>query len=253
MTDNRMSLFCLAHVEPSSNAFPVEIESTKTIGDLKDLIKTKKTPEFDDIAADKLTLWRVTIPITDDDNETPILLNNVTKKKLGPLTRLSKVFPEDIPEESIIHIIVQRPPPGVVSESDFVQFVPSAVVGVHQTPGVATSRSPFSVNPASVLTWGGFLDSVRDMPLDRTLQYDPPRFLDIRNFEKEETLHALFQYDLGSVRVLPPFATTDKIMGLEHGSPDLVCIKKGGDTAKRQSILFPIEMKRPVILESEDL
>ncbi|KAG0327580.1 hypothetical protein BG000_000894, partial [Podila horticola] len=98
---------------PTSNAFPVEIESTKTIGDLRDLIKTKKTPEFDDIAADKLILWRVTIPITDDDNEIPILLNNVTsdKKKLGPATRLSKVFPEELPEETI-HIIVQRPPPG---------------------------------------------------------------------------------------------------------------------------------------------
>ena len=42
-------------------------------------------------------------------------------------------------------------------------------------------------------------------------------------------------------------------MGLEHGSPDLVCLKKGGDTTKRQSILIPIEMKRPVVLESEDL
>ncbi|KAF9314604.1 hypothetical protein BG003_003982 [Podila horticola] len=86
MTDNLMRLFCLVNGEPTSNAFPVEIKSTKTIGDLKDLIKTKKTPEFDDIAADKLTLWRVTIPITDDDNEIPILLNNITsdRKKFGP-------------------------------------------------------------------------------------------------------------------------------------------------------------------------
>lgn len=91
------------------------------------------------------------------------------------------------------------------------------------------------------------------MLLDQTPQYGPPRFLDIRNFEREETLHGLFQYDLGSIWVLPPFATMEKIMGLEHGSPDLVCLKKGGDTTKWQSILFPIEMKRPVILESEDL
>ncbi|KAG0350128.1 hypothetical protein BGX24_008247, partial [Mortierella sp. AD032] len=46
MTDNRLSLFCLVHGEATSNAFPVEIESTKTIGDLKELIKTKKTNDF---------------------------------------------------------------------------------------------------------------------------------------------------------------------------------------------------------------
>ncbi|KAK3838833.1 MAG: hypothetical protein J3R72DRAFT_512002 [Linnemannia gamsii] len=51
------------------------------------------------------------MPITEDD-EIPILLNNVTdkdRKKLGTATRLSKVFPESLPEETI-HIIVQRPP-----------------------------------------------------------------------------------------------------------------------------------------------
>ncbi|KAG0373735.1 hypothetical protein BGX24_011312 [Mortierella sp. AD032] len=30
--------------------------------ELKDAIKTKKAQEFDDIDADKLTLWRVSIP-----------------------------------------------------------------------------------------------------------------------------------------------------------------------------------------------
>ncbi|KAF9304398.1 hypothetical protein BG003_001713, partial [Podila horticola] len=92
MTDNIMTLFCLVEGEPTSNAFPVDIVPTKTIGVLKDFIKTKKAPRFDDVAADELTLWRVSILITDDDDEIPILLNNVNsdKKKLGPATRLSK-------------------------------------------------------------------------------------------------------------------------------------------------------------------
>ncbi|KAF9325209.1 hypothetical protein BG006_011289, partial [Podila minutissima] len=48
MTDNHRTLFCVVEGETPSNAFPVEIELTKTIGDLKDLIKTKKTNNFHD-------------------------------------------------------------------------------------------------------------------------------------------------------------------------------------------------------------
>ncbi|KAG0302864.1 hypothetical protein BGZ97_002144, partial [Linnemannia gamsii] len=60
----------------TSNAFPVEIESTKTIGSLKELFKAKKTNDFQDVDADRLTLWRVSIP-DDDDNDFPVLLGAV--------------------------------------------------------------------------------------------------------------------------------------------------------------------------------
>ncbi|KAF8931909.1 hypothetical protein BGZ47_011637, partial [Haplosporangium gracile] len=98
MTDNRLSLFCLVNGEATSNAFPVEIEATKTIGDLKELIKTKKTNDFQDVDADKLTLWRVSISVADDNNDDndddnedlPILLDNVLKndkKRLMAVTQ----------------------------------------------------------------------------------------------------------------------------------------------------------------------
>ncbi|KAG0015829.1 hypothetical protein BGZ81_011501 [Podila clonocystis] len=113
MTDNRLSLFCLVEGESSSVAFPVKTSSADTVGDLKNLIVNgDQAPAFKDVASKDLTLWRVSIPIEDD--EVPILLNNVThkdKKKLGPATRLSKVFPEELAEETV-HIIVQRPPQG---------------------------------------------------------------------------------------------------------------------------------------------
>ncbi|KAH7055029.1 hypothetical protein BKA57DRAFT_452799, partial [Linnemannia elongata] len=109
MTENRISLFCLVDGEATSNAFPAEIESTKTIGDLKKLIKTEKAPRFDDVAADELTLWRVSIS-DDDDNDLPVLLDSVPeKKKLKATTRLLKVFDTELPDDTI-HIIVQRPP-----------------------------------------------------------------------------------------------------------------------------------------------
>ncbi|KAF9577054.1 hypothetical protein BGW38_007989, partial [Lunasporangiospora selenospora] len=108
-----LTLFCLVDGKATSNAFSVKVPLSDTVNDLKNAIKTEKTPEFDDIAADKLTLWRVFIPIPEDDeDEQPILLNNIVtkdKKILGPRTRLSTLFPESPDEDP--YILVQRPPP----------------------------------------------------------------------------------------------------------------------------------------------
>lgn len=54
MTDNRLSLFYVVDGESTSNAFSVKVMTTDTIDDLKDAIKVKKTPKFDDIATDEL-------------------------------------------------------------------------------------------------------------------------------------------------------------------------------------------------------
>ncbi|KAG0247163.1 hypothetical protein BG011_001931, partial [Mortierella polycephala] len=112
MTDNHLTLFCLVDGETTSNAFPVKIASDDTVGGLKELIKAESAMKFKDVNANDLTLWRVSIPVSDDDDEILILLNNVTdkdKKKLGPTTRLSKLFPES-PDVNT-YILVQRPPP----------------------------------------------------------------------------------------------------------------------------------------------
>ncbi|KAF9343793.1 hypothetical protein BGX26_005195 [Mortierella sp. AD094] len=109
MTD-RLTLFCLVNGESTSNAFSVKVSSADTVDDLKNLIKTKKTPEFDDIAADKITLWDVSIPVIDDSDDSAITLDSFNvKKKLLPTTRLRKLFPEGS-EDDVINIIVQRPP-----------------------------------------------------------------------------------------------------------------------------------------------
>ncbi|KAG0195434.1 hypothetical protein BGX28_001374, partial [Mortierella sp. GBA30] len=110
MTDNHLTLFCLVDGESTSLTFSVEIDRTKTVDHLKKLIKTEKSPEFDDMAADRLTLWRVSIPTINGDKSS-ILLRNILvndKQELGPATRLSKVFTNKSPEETI-HIIVRRP------------------------------------------------------------------------------------------------------------------------------------------------
>ncbi|KAF9315613.1 hypothetical protein BG006_003723, partial [Podila minutissima] len=103
---NTRRLFCLVKGEDTSHAFPIKIRLKKTVAHLKERIKTKKKPEFDDIAADKLTLWRVVIPSTDS---IPFELIP-EKKKLRPTEDISVVFADQPPKETI-NVIVERPPP----------------------------------------------------------------------------------------------------------------------------------------------
>ncbi|KAF8922800.1 hypothetical protein BGZ58_003772, partial [Dissophora ornata] len=73
--DDGIKLFCV--VEGDSIPFPVKISLEDTVGDLKDAIKTKITPRFDDIPALELVLGQVLIPILDEEEEKPIKLNAV--------------------------------------------------------------------------------------------------------------------------------------------------------------------------------
>ncbi|KAG0047408.1 hypothetical protein BGZ89_004943, partial [Linnemannia elongata] len=111
MTDNPLTLFCLVDGESTSSAFPVKISPEDSIGDLKELIKTKIPDTFNGVDAKDLTLWRVSILITRDNSEIPILFNNIAKEekeKLHPADDLSDIFDEKPPKKTI-HIIVQRP------------------------------------------------------------------------------------------------------------------------------------------------
>ncbi|KAG0069968.1 hypothetical protein BGZ92_004574, partial [Podila epicladia] len=108
MIDNKISLCCV--VDGESISFPVKIESTETIGDLKDAIKTALSPQFDDIAAKDLTLWRVSISLVPLKDRKPIILKQIdSAEELDPGNDISDEF-EERPPKKTIHIIVQRPP-----------------------------------------------------------------------------------------------------------------------------------------------
>jgi hypothetical protein len=118
MDDNNITLFCLVHSDddPTQNAFPLEVTKDTTIGKLKKFIRAEKSPEFDDIAADKLTLWKVNISedqLCDlDDDADPETLG----EKLSPLSEIAEVF-LDRTAKKHIHIIVVHP---AVAKEDLV-------------------------------------------------------------------------------------------------------------------------------------
>src|SRR5581483_10892191 len=102
-------LNCLAqgNTPAIKHAFPVDIDSSKLVSQLKAAIKEKK-PCFDDIAIDELKLWRVKIPINRDDK-----LSNLTLQDSEQLlaTRIIEEYwptTQTVPMEEYIHIIIGR-------------------------------------------------------------------------------------------------------------------------------------------------
>jgi hypothetical protein len=99
-----LNLFCLVDGESTSNAFPISVPSTDTIGDLKKLIKAEKSVVFNDIDADELTLWSVSVPVVAATKHDTVLVDSLdTKEELLPTDELSDVFVEKPPKENGPH------------------------------------------------------------------------------------------------------------------------------------------------------
>jgi hypothetical protein len=99
-----ITINCLVRGESVQNAFPVDIEKSKSIGHLKDKIKDKKSVEFRDVDADRLELWKVNISGDDGAALEQLVLED--NKKLWPLWKILKVFPAE-PADENIHVIVK--------------------------------------------------------------------------------------------------------------------------------------------------
>ncbi|KAF9158104.1 hypothetical protein DFQ26_007967, partial [Actinomortierella ambigua] len=146
-----LTLFCI--VDGETTAFSVKAPSNDTVDDLKKLIKAEKAPRFDGIAADELTLWRVSIPVLPKKDRKEIRLADVPSKEKEELDETEdiavafappkkrsvkslrkKSTPFMAPPKKTIHIIVQRPPP---QAEDWQKSV-AKIEGDLFTPGVIT-------------------------------------------------------------------------------------------------------------------
>jgi hypothetical protein len=110
------TIFCL--IEGQENPFSVKITSNETVDQLKEAIKAKKFKTLEDVEADTLKLYHVSILTCDPINKKTII-NYVAKAqeemkkpqlppKLDPASRLDDVF-EGNPPERTLHIIVRIP------------------------------------------------------------------------------------------------------------------------------------------------
>lgn len=104
---------CLVDGKATSRAFPVDIDRTKTVDHLKGAIGPRSRLGLMMSPRMSALFGAVSVPDADNANEILILLDNVhiswSKKKLGPVTRLSKMFPTTF-QKKTIHILLQLPP-----------------------------------------------------------------------------------------------------------------------------------------------
>ncbi|KAH7047221.1 hypothetical protein BKA57DRAFT_465365 [Linnemannia elongata] len=97
--------------ETTTQAFPVDIESTKTLGGLKDFIKRENPNYLRDVDARNQRVWWMSILLPQHSQansmEEPVALDDVqTKILLGPAYKLVGFFVANSTEMAI-HLLVQ--------------------------------------------------------------------------------------------------------------------------------------------------
>lgn len=134
MSGGKLTLFCLVYPndDPLQHLFVVDIDKGMTVAHLKQAIKAEKSHELDQLDADALKLWKVSIPANDKLKQHlqglrfDGTVDDATKLEV-PVRRLSSIFPDGV-EEMYLHIIVENPQKGVCGY--FMAFVcPSDVWG----------------------------------------------------------------------------------------------------------------------------
>src|SRR5437660_2836121 len=101
-----ITLLCLVKGNTLANAFPVDINKDQLVGHLKKVIKAEKQNDFAGVDADRLKLWKV--PISDDHVDPLSSLSLEDSDELLAIRKISKYFPDSLPEEHI-HVLVSPP------------------------------------------------------------------------------------------------------------------------------------------------
>ncbi|KAM6492770.1 hypothetical protein JOM56_012494, partial [Amanita muscaria] len=100
-------LYCWVLGEESGRIFPVEIASTKTVGNLKEAIKDKRKHSFQHVDANKLVLRNVSLHF---DSKLEWNLQNLDLDGVPPLSpwlKLSSVFSNN--DRLRVDIVVKAP------------------------------------------------------------------------------------------------------------------------------------------------
>ena len=103
---DQLELYCLVLNDDPNRIFLVKIANTKSVGALKKAIKEEKRPLFDNIPADSLVLWDVSIS-TESDKDLQKELENFeadNKKSLRSTTKLSNLFQKT--EMETLHALI---------------------------------------------------------------------------------------------------------------------------------------------------
>src|SRR4051794_4040922 len=101
-----ITLLCLVKGNTLANAFSVKISREEPISELKKAIKAEKQNDFAGVDADKLKLWKVSIPGDQDDQLRNLILQD--SDELLAINDIGDYWPTSPPKKHI-HVIVKLP------------------------------------------------------------------------------------------------------------------------------------------------
>jgi hypothetical protein len=107
-----LSVNCLSFKDEQTKAFTVKVSKTDNVSVLKDLIKAKKSPHLDHLAASDLILYKVSISDAEaksrlkEANADSKANSTATRILSQPFEKVKDVFLESL-QESHVHIIFE--------------------------------------------------------------------------------------------------------------------------------------------------
>ncbi|PKK62904.1 kinase-like protein, partial [Rhizophagus irregularis] len=133
------------------------------VGHLKKVIKAEKAPEFDNFPADKLKLWKVTIPDDRDD-----LLSNLTLQDQVEL----------LATREIGDYWTEKPPKSISILEEALSCIPPPITYSPDCVTLKTTTKAIGDPPANVQLWDDFFDKVNQFRFDQQPIFERPRFDD---------------------------------------------------------------------------
>ncbi|GES74835.1 hypothetical protein GLOIN_2v1805244 [Rhizophagus clarus] len=106
-------IFCLVQGDAIKNSFPIDTRNYTTFGHLRTAIKDAKQNAFVGIDADRLTLWRVDIIQTKENQE--VIVKEHKGVELHSFESVESYF-QETPTSTNIRIIVELPPPAITGK-----------------------------------------------------------------------------------------------------------------------------------------
>jgi hypothetical protein len=233
-----ITLFCLVKGNTTANAFSVKINRDEPISELKDAIKAKKSPEFDNFPADRLRLWKKEIPDDQDDLLSNLILND--EPELLATREIGDYWTEKPPKRHI-HVIVKLP---LLSLEEALSCIPPPIT---YSPDCVTSKTTTKAvgdPPASVQLWGDFFEQVNSFHFDQQPIFERPRFNDRFAVVDEEDVRNAINVNI--CMILNDLTGPDYVYSRKStdtpGIPDFNCHLVG-------SLILVMEAKRKHVLE----
>jgi hypothetical protein len=101
-----LEINCFVQGDGASQVFSVEIANNKPVSALRKAIKEEKQVALEHVDADALRLWKVSIPVDKDFEDSVNKLELKDEEELSPVKRLSIL---DEPQDGHLHVVVRSP------------------------------------------------------------------------------------------------------------------------------------------------